>query len=295
MVEKADPGPGPRHHFTVDVEEFFHPTAMEPFLPSAEWDTLPRRCPELVPRILDFLAAREVRATFFVLGWLAQREPDLVKAIATAGHEVASHGWSHRRVTHLTPEEFRDEVRNSRALLEDLVGERVDGYRAPSFTILPGLEWAFDVLLEEGYRYDSSVFPVRVHPTYGYPDAKRDPHVLERAAGPLVEVPPATLQVGGLVLPAAGGAYLRFFPVALVKSALAAAERRAEPGTVYIHPWEFDTKMPPLPGPWLTRLRMRGGIRHTWRRVGALTRRFRFRPVRETAQALLAAREGERR
>jgi len=276
------------HHFTVDVEEFFHPTAMEPFFPDASWDALPRRSPTLVPRILEHLDRHDVRGTFFVLGWLAEREPAMVKAIAAAGHEIASHGWSHRRVTHMQPGEFRSEARRSRMLLEDLAGQPVIGYRAPSFSILPGLEWAFDVLLEEGFRYDSSVFPVRVHPTYGYPDADRDPHVLDRPAGALVEVPPATLRVGGLTLPAAGGAYLRFFPVALLRAALASAERRGVAGTCYVHPWEFDRDMPSLPGPWLTRLRMRGGIRHTWRRVRAVTRRYRFRPVRDTAEALLA-------
>lgn len=276
------------HHFTVDVEEYFHPTALETLVPAALWDTLPRRAPELVPRILEHLDRYDVRGTFFVLGWLAAKEPAMVKAIASAGHEIASHGWSHARVGPLGLDRFRDEVRRSRAVLQDQTGQEVVGFRAPSFSILPGLEWAFDVLLEEGYRYDSSVFPVRVHPSYGYPDANRDPHVLERPAGRLVEVPPATLRIGGLTLPAAGGAYLRFFPVGLVRAALFSAARRGAPGTVYVHPWEFDREMPPVPGPWITQLRMRGGIRHTWRRVGALTRRYRFRRLRETAEALLA-------
>jgi polysaccharide deacetylase family protein (PEP-CTERM system associated) len=280
------------HHFTVDVEEFFHPTALESLIPAERWETLPRRSPELVPRILDHLGEHGVRGTFFVLGWLAEREPGIVKAIASAGHEIASHGWSHRRVTHLEPDAFREEVRRSRTLLEDQSGQAVVGYRAPSFSILPGLEWAFDVLLEEGYRYDSSVFPVRVHPTYGYPDADRDPHVLDRPGGRLVEVPPATLQVGSLTLPAAGGAYLRFFPVALLSAALSSAGRRGMPGTLYVHPWEFDREMPAFPGPWITQLRMRGGIRHTRRRVGAVMRRYRFRPVRETAEALLNGASG---
>ncbi len=275
------------HHFTVDVEEFFHPTALETLIPPDSWDELPRRSTTLVPQILDHLASRGVRGTFFVLGWLAEREPSLVKAIAAAGHEIASHGWTHRRVTHLTPDAFRDEVRRSRALLEDQAGEAVIGYRAPSFSILPGFEWAFDVLLEEGYRYDSSVFPVKVHPSYGYPDADRDPHVLERPGGRLAEVPPATLRVGSLILPAAGGAYLRFFPVALLRAALSSAARRGVPGTLYMHPWEFDRALPAFPGPWLTQLRMRGGIRHMWRRVGAVTRRYRFRPIRETVATLL--------
>ncbi len=284
----------PFHHFTIDVEEFFHPTAMEALIPTATWERLPRRAPALVQTILEHLAERKVRATFFVLGWLAEKEPALVRAIADAGHEVASHGWTHRRVTHLAPEEFRDEVRRSRATLEDLAQRPVVGFRAPSFSIKPGLEWAFDVLVEEGYRYDSSLFPVRVHPSYGYPDADPDPHVLRRGPGRLAEIPLATLRIGGLSLPAAGGAYLRFFPAALVHAALRSAGRRGAPATLYVHPWEFDREMPPLPGPWLTQLRMRGGIRHLWRRVGSVTRRYRFRTLAETADTLLAS-EVERR
>ncbi|HSG08119.1 MAG TPA: XrtA system polysaccharide deacetylase [Longimicrobiales bacterium] len=269
------------------MEEYFHATAMEPFIPPSRWESIPRRCPQLIDRILEHLDEHGVRATFFVLGWLAEKEPAMVRAIANGGHEIASHGWSHRRVTHLEPETFREEVRRSRSLLEDLSGGPVVGFRAPSFSILPGYEWAFDVLIEEGYRYDSSVFPVRVHPTYGYPNASRDPYVLDRPSGRLAEVPPATLRVAGVNLPSAGGAYLRFFPVALVRAALVSAGRRDAPGTIYVHPWEFDREMPPTPGPWVTRLRMNGGIGQMERRVGSLTKRFRFLPMRETAERLL--------
>jgi polysaccharide deacetylase family protein (PEP-CTERM system associated) len=275
------------HHLTVDVEEFFHPTALEKLIPPSEWESLPRRAPAIVRRLLERLDARHVRATFFVLGWLAEKEPEMVRAIADSGHEVASHGWSHQRVTRIAPETFRDEVRRSRALLEDLSGARVEGYRAPSFSILPGMEWAFDVLLEEGYRYDSSVFPVKTHPDYGYPDAQRDPHLMRLPSGVLAEVPLATLRLGGTSLPAAGGAYLRFFGVRLPKAALSSAARRGVPGTLYMHPWEFDGEMPSFDAPWLTRLRMRGGIRTMWKRVDHLLQRFRYRPVRESVAELL--------
>ncbi|HSM60252.1 MAG TPA: XrtA system polysaccharide deacetylase [Longimicrobiales bacterium] len=276
------------HHFTVDVEEYFHPTALERRIPRPAWDTLARRSPGLVRRILDWLAEDGVRGTVFVLGWLAEREPELVRDIAARGHEVASHGWDHRRVTDLSPEEFRGDVRRARAALEDLAGTRVEGYRAPSFSIQPGMEWAYDTLLEEGYRYDSSVFPVRVHPSYGHPRAPRDPHLIRRPGGVLAEIPLATLRVGVLNLPAAGGAYLRFFPVGLAHGALSDAARRGQSGTLYTHPWEFDRELPRFDAPWLTQLRMRGGIRHTLRRVRSLMRRHAFRPVRETVADLLA-------
>jgi polysaccharide deacetylase family protein (PEP-CTERM system associated) len=281
-----------RHHLTIDVEEFFHASALENVLPRGRWDSLPRHSPELVAGLLDHLEQSGARATFFVLGWLAEREPDMVRAISRAGHEISSHGWDHRRVTTLSPEEFQEDVRRSRGLLQDLAAQSILGYRAPSFSILPGFEWALDILLEEGFQYDSSMYPVRVHPGYGYPDAERDPHIISRPSGSLAELPPATLKVGSLNLPAAGGAYLRFFPAGLISRALASAERRGVPGTVYLHPWELDESMPPFNAPWRTRLRMRGGIAGMARKLSRLTDRFRFRPMRETAEEILVSVKG---
>jgi polysaccharide deacetylase family protein (PEP-CTERM system associated) len=277
------------HHLTVDVEEFFHASAMEPFMLRQGWDGHHRRSPYLVGRLLDQLATADVKATFFVLAWLAEREPDTVRAIARAGHEIASHGWDHRKVTSLTPEEFREDVHRSREVLQEISGQCVSGYRAPSFSILPGSEWALDVLLDEGYRYDSSMVPVRVHPGYGYPKANPDPHRIVRSAGTLLEIPPATLPMGPLNLPAGGGAYLRFFPVGLARRALKAAEGRGVPGTLYMHPWELDKDMPAFRAPWLTRLRMRGGIRGVERKLAVLTSAFRFRTMGETVREMDAA------
>ena len=146
------------HHFTVDVEEYFHATALAQFLPFERWDEVPRRSPELMRVLLDLLDARAVKGTFFVLGWLAEREPEMVREIAERGHEIASHGWGHQKVTDLTEEAFRQDVRRTRSLLRELTDQPVLGYRAPSFSIVPGVEWALDVLLEEGYR---SVAPKR--------------------------------------------------------------------------------------------------------------------------------------
>jgi polysaccharide deacetylase family protein (PEP-CTERM system associated) len=189
------------------------------------------------------------------------------------------------RVTHQRPEEFRASVRRSKYVLEDLSGSAVAGFRAPSFSIVPGKEWALDILVEEGYRYDSSLFPIR-RPGYGFPNGKRDLHWLERPTGRLIEVPPATLRWGGLNLPAGGGAYFRLFPYELVREALRACERRGVPGTFYIHPWEIDPEQPRFQVPWLTRLRHYGGLAGTEARLRRLLAEFRFKTVATTLAPL---------
>jgi polysaccharide deacetylase family protein (PEP-CTERM system associated) len=272
--------PGLRHHFTVDVEEHFQVQALAPYVARERWGTLESRVARNVGRLLDLLARHEVLGTFFTLGWVAERQPEMVKAIAAAGHEVASHGYDHRRVPEQTPEAFRDSVRRTKALLEDLVGRPCLGFRAPSYSIVTGCEWALDVLLEEGYRYDSSLFPVR-RPGYGYAAGDRDPHWIERPAGRLLEVPPATLRRLGVNLPAAGGAYFRLLPYGLVRAALRDAERRGVPATFYIHPWEYDPEQPRFAVPALTRLRHYGGLGAMWRRLERLFGEFRFTSIAE--------------
>lgn len=275
------------HHFTVDVEEYFQVSAFEGVVDRSEWGAYPSRVEGSLRRILELMASAGARGTFFVLGWLAERRPDLVRAIAGAGHEVASHGWDHRRVTDLSIEEFRDSVRRSKRLLEEITGRPVLGFRAPSFSIVPGREWALDVLLEEGYRYDSSLFPVR-RPggTYGYPDGEPDPHWIQRPGGRIAEAPPATLAIGGLRLPAGGGAYFRLFPYSLIRSALHAARRRDASGTFYIHPWELDPAQPRMPVAWPTRVRHYGGLSRTAGRLRRLLQEFKFVPIQDTVGRL---------
>jgi polysaccharide deacetylase family protein (PEP-CTERM system associated) len=275
------------HHFTVDVEEFFHSTALERLMTAEQWEDLPRRSPELVRWLLDRMDEREARGTFFVLGWLARKEPDLVKAIAVRGHEVAVHSMSHRRVFDLSPEQFSRSVRDCKEILEDLTGAPVLGYRAPSFSIRPGCEWVFDVLIEAGFIYDSSLFPISVHPEYGYPEAEPDPYWIQRPAGRLIEVPLLTRTLLGRRLPAAGGAYLRFFPYAWIRSALASAGRRGRPGTTYIHPWDFDPTSLRLRMAPLLRLRIYGGARAARRRVQRVLDNFTFRPIADTVRSML--------
>ncbi len=262
----------------MDVEEHFQVSAFEPFVPRDLWDRLESRVARNVTALLELLSQHNASATFFVLGWVAERQPEVVRAIARAGHEVASHGWDHRRVTQQTAEEFRDSVRRTKAALEALTGSPVLGFRAPSFSIVPGREWALDILLEEGHRYDSSLFPVR-RPGYGYAAGRRDPHRLERAGGRLWEVPPATWRVAGVNLPAAGGAYFRLFPYGLVRAALMDCQRRGVPGTFYIHPWELDPAQPRMAAPWATRVRHYGGLQRTEARLRRLLAEFRFSSI----------------
>jgi polysaccharide deacetylase family protein (PEP-CTERM system associated) len=269
------------HHFTVDVEEYFQVLALEPYIARSRWGGMPRRLDVGIRLLLKLLSEHDARATFFVLGWIAERAPELVKEIADRGHEIASHGSDHRRVTTLSRDEFRESVRSSKRVLEDVAGRTVVGYRAPNFSIVRGGEWALEVLVEEGYRYDSSLLPARRKGS-GYVGGKRDPHTLTLESGTLEEVPPATLQLGRAVLPAGGGAYFRHLPYSFVQGALLAAERRGAPGTFYIHPWELDPDQPRVEAPFLTSLRHYGGLTRTVPRLQRLLSSFRFQTIAAT-------------
>lgn len=283
-----------RHHFTVDVEEYFQVSAFERHVPRSSWAARQSRIVGQVERLLDLLDRYQTRATFFVVGWVAARQRALIRSVVAAGHEIASHTWDHARITTQTPAQFRRSIRRTKQLLESITGSAVTGFRAPSYSIVPGKEWALDLLIEEGYRYDSSLFPVRRR-GYGYPGAKTDPYWLERPAGRLAEIPPATLRLAGMRLPAAGGGYFRLLPYQVVRAALRQCERRGVPGTFYIHPWEIDPEQPRFAVSRLTRLRHYGGLRRTWPRLERLLAEFRFSPIRDTlANVALAASPIER-
>lgn len=270
--------PPPVHLFSIDVEEHFQVSAFDRVLSRDDWDAQPSRVERNTDLLLELLARHDATATFFTLGWVAERHPDLIRRIAAAGHELASHGWWHRKVTSLSPDDFREEIRASKRVLEDLVGRPVLGYRAPSFSIVPGGEWAFDVLLEEGYRYDSSLFPIR-RPDYGYPAAPPHPHDIVRPAGTLLEIPLATRLMFGIRLPAAGGGYLRQAPLSWTRGAFRSLGAAGTPGMFYIHPWEVDPGQPRLPVGALTRFRHYRGLHRVVPQLEQLLGEFRFSSV----------------
>lgn len=274
------------HCFTVDVEEYFHVSAFESVISREDWPRWQPRLDVVMPTLLATLEAYEVRATFFVLGWVADRMPHLVRSIADAGHEIASHGYWHRRITSLQPSDFREDVRTSKSLLEDIIGAPVTGFRAPSFSIAPGFEWAFDILLEEGFRYDSSLFPIR-RPGYGYPSAPRNPHIIRRPSGSLAEFPLATATAGPITLPAAGGGYLRQLPFPLIRRAFRQASRDGFPATFYIHPWEIDPAQPRVSVSLATRVRHYRGLSTMLSRMKLLLDEFSFAPIATFVERLI--------
>ena len=230
---------------TIDVEDYFQVSAFAPYIQRADWDARECRVERNVGRILDMLAAQKTQATFFTLGWIAQRYPHLVRRIADEGHEVASHGYGHERVSDLTPEAFAHDIRTAKHLLEDIAGVAVTGYRAPSFSIGQGNLWALDVLQQEGYRYSSSIYPIQ-HDHYGMPDAPRFAH---RIRPDLIEVPPTTLRMFNRNLPSSGGGCFRLFPYALSRWMLRQVNQNdQQPAIFYFHPWEIDAAQPRVAG-----------------------------------------------
>jgi polysaccharide deacetylase family protein (PEP-CTERM system associated) len=259
---------------TVDVEDYFQVSALAPVIARDTWDARECRVERNVGRLLELFDAHGAQATFFTLGWIAERYPALVRRIVDAGHELASHGYGHERASEQTPEAFARDVRRSKALLEDVGGRPIRGYRAPSFSIGHANPWAFDVLLDAGYRYSSSVYPVR-HDHYGMPDAPRFPY----AARPgLLEIPVTTARVWGRNVPAGGGGYFRLAPYGLSRWALRRVNTLDErPAIFYFHPWEIDPGQPRVPGiTWKTRFRHYVNLGRTEARIGRLLRDFRW-------------------
>ena len=268
-----------RNVMTVDVEDYFHVSAFDGLLPRHTWAGLDTRVEANTDRLLALFAEKGVTATFFVLGWVAERCGGLVRRIAAAGHEVASHGFAHRLVYDQTPAAFRDDVRRSKALLEDLSGGPVLAYRAPSYSVTARSLWALDVLIEEGYRYDASIFPIR-HDRYGIPLSARHPYVVQRRGGEIIEVPASTVSCGGMNLPVSGGGYFRLLPYRWTRWGIGrvnACEHR--PIIFYLHPWEIDPQQPRLAAGRLTRFRHYHNLHRTESRLRSLLSEFRFGPL----------------
>jgi polysaccharide deacetylase family protein (PEP-CTERM system associated) len=243
-----------RNAMTVDVEDYFQVQAFAHCIDRKDWDSFPRRVDLNTNRILDAFAAAGVKATFFTLGWVAERFPTLIRRIVEDGHELASHGWDHTRVDAQEPEGFRADIRRTRALLEDIGGVRVAGYRAATFSIGARTLWAFPILRQEGYLYSSSINPIR-HDLYGMPNAPRVPFQPDARGVP--ELPMTTVRLMGRNWPCSGGGYFRLLPTGLYRAGLRRVNRRdGQPGIFYFHPWEIDAGQPRIPNAgWKSRLR----------------------------------------
>ena len=265
---------------SVDVEDYFHASALASVVSRADWDRMESRVVANTERLLGLFDEAGVRSTFFVLGWVAERYPGLVKEIARRGHEIASHGYGHELIYNQTPDEFRQDIRRARTLLEDITGARIDGYRAPSYSITNQSLWALDLLIEEGYEYDSSIFPIR-HDRYGIPGSPRHPYVISRAAGRILEVPPSTVRWGATNLPVAGGGYFRLLPYWWTRRGIAQLNGREQrPAVFYLHPWEIDPGQPRLGAGRVSRFRHYRNLDKTETRLKQLLQDFRFAPMR---------------
>ena len=266
-----------RNALTVDVEDYFHVSAFANSVDPGDWESYPLRVEQNTRRLLDLFDEYNATATFFVLGWVAERSPDLVREIADRGHEVASHGYSHQLVYNQAPEVFRDETLRTKHILEDIIQAKVTGYRAASYSITERSLWALDILAEAGFDYDSSIFPVR-HDRYGIPDAKEVPHNIETQNGySLVEFPLSTAKLFNYRLPVAGGGYFRLYPYALTRRGLEQINRRERPFIFYLHPWEIDADQPRIPASWFSQFRHYNNLSRCEARLRKLLQDFRFK------------------
>lgn len=270
---------------TVDVEDYFHVAALAKAIDRSKWDDMEYRAETSTRRLLNLFDASGIKATFFVLGWVARRSPELVREIHRRGHEVASHGMSHKLVYDQTPEEFAAETYESKALLEDIVGAPVLGYRASTYSITRRSLWALDVLKEAGFIYDSSIFPIR-HDLYGIPDAPQMPSRISTPRGAsIVEFPMSTAPLFGLRMPVSGGGYFRLLPYWLTRAGLGKLNRLGRPFIFYLHPWEVDPDQPRIDAGWKSTLRHYTNLERCEARLRRLISEFRFAPVREVLRS----------
>jgi polysaccharide deacetylase family protein (PEP-CTERM system associated) len=261
---------------TFDIEEWFHTTALHHYVDEASWDGLESSVVANVHTLLELLATHRTRATFFVLGWIAERYPRMVQEIDRADHEIASHGYRHRLIYDLDRETFREYVHRAKGLLEDLTGKPVLGYRATSFSIVSQTLWALDILREAGFTYDSSMFPIR-HDIYGINGFPRFPFRLDNG---LIEVPASTVSLWGKNLPIAGGGYFRLYPYWLTKKGMESLNRAGHPAVVYLHPWELDPDCPRVAqADWRTRFRQYVNLDKTAPKLRRLLTDFHFIPI----------------
>lgn len=270
---------------TIDVEDYYQVSAFESQIRFEEWPSFESRVVGNTWRLLELLHFHKVKATFFVLGWIAERYPQVVLAIHQEGHEIASHGYRHRLLYNMTREEFWDDTKRAKGILEDLCGASVVGYRAASYSIVRETLWCLDVLQELGFQYDSSIFPI-YHDRYGIPNTARFPYYHPLAGGPFLEFPLSTVRLFGRNVPVAGGGYFRLFPYQFIRWGIRQInEREKAPAIIYLHPWEIDPKQPRIDGSRLSRFRHYINLEKTESRLKHLLRDFRFGSVREVLSA----------
>lgn len=271
-----------RNALTVDVEDYYQVSAFEPFIPRTQWDEYPSRVVANTERLLRLFDRHQVHGTFFVLGWVAERFPQLVRAIHEGGHELGCHSYAHRLIYQMTPEEFRADLVRARDCIQQASGVPVVSFRAPSFSITRQSLWALEILAAEGFQYDSSVFPI-YHDRYGIPDAKAEIHQIDTPSGALWEFPPSVARFGPLNLPVSGGGYFRFYPIGWSLYCLGRIQRRdRRPFIFYVHPWEVDPEQPRLPlASRLSRFRHYVHLASTERKLARLLERFAFAPMRD--------------
>jgi polysaccharide deacetylase family protein (PEP-CTERM system associated) len=264
---------------SVDVEDYFHTEAMSKVVSRSNWEQMPSRVRQNTERLFQLFADHNVRGTFFFLGWVAERYPELVRRANQLGHEIACHSYWHRPIYTLSPSEFREDLRRAKAAIEDAAGTRVAGYRAPSFSMTQGTEWASDILAENGFVYDSSVHPI-AHDLYDNRRAQRFPYQV--AGTSLVQIPISTLRFGSRNLPFAGGGYFRSLPYPCVRWAIKRFNRtERKPAVFYIHPWEIDPEQPRLPASGRSRLRQYNGLDTTIAKLSQMLKEFSFAPIGE--------------
>lgn len=263
---------------SVDVEDWFCVHNLSRLIPYADWDKCESRVERSTARLLDLFGRHHVEATFFVLGWVADRFPDLVREIERRGHEVATHGYSHQLLTFMQPEEFRLDLQRSLVALARTTSQEVRGFRAPSFSLTNRTLWAVDILRESGIQYDSSVFPVGFHPDYGIADADLKPH---RLAEGLTELPMGVAEVLGWRIPCSGGGYFRLYPYAVTRALMRRCNQQGRPVMFYLHPWEADPEQPRVTGlPWSKRFRHYNNLDRTEERLERLLNDFSFTSAR---------------
>lgn len=277
------------HALSVDVEEHFQVEAFAEVVSFADWTHHASRVVDNTIRILDIFGEFGVRATFFVVGWVAERHPDLIKRIAAAGHEIGCHSYRHSRICRLQPAEFKEDTRRGLDTLSSIAGQPILGYRAPTFSVTDRSLWCLQILQESGLQYDSSVFPIR-HDLYGIPNAPRRPFLWKLANGAtLTEFPASTVEIGALRLPAAGGGYLRILPAGYTNWAIRRLENEHMNAMVYFHPWEVDAAQPRINAGWKSILRHYTNLAGFENRLRGILKKFRFAPLHQVLEQCMAS------